>query len=153
MLVTDLPTRTHLLQDLQPYVCTYSECENAEQLFRSRREWSDHEASHRKAWRCPEHPHAVYKTRSGLEKHLQGEHSDNFPQGQLESIIKVGETSTVDIRETCPICLAAADMEGLGGLQNRMCIFHCASYFYSFSSHQSKSTLPPSTGPVFKLRA
>ena len=27
--------RTHLLQDLQPYVCTYDECHNPDQLFRS----------------------------------------------------------------------------------------------------------------------
>lgn len=46
--------RTHLLQDLQPYICTYPDCESSEQLFRSRREWAEHEASHRKAWRCPE---------------------------------------------------------------------------------------------------
>jgi hypothetical protein len=59
-----------------------------------------------------------------LENHLRSqEHSDNFPQSQLESIIKVGETSTVDTREKCPVCFAAADMEGLGGLQNRMLSF------------------------------
>jgi O-acetyl-ADP-ribose deacetylase (regulator of RNase III) len=114
------PWRTHLLQDLQPYLCTYAECEVTGQLFRSRREWSDHEASHRKAWRCPEHPHAVYKSRSGLAEHLDREHAEMIPQSQLESIIKIGETSTVDIRDKCPICFAVADMEGLGGLQNRM---------------------------------
>lgn len=111
--------KTHLLQDLQPYICTYPECEGAEQLFRSRREWSEHEASHRKAWRCPEHPHAVFRARTGLEEHLRHEHADSFPENQLDSIVKVGETSTVDLRENCPICFAVADMEGIGALQNR----------------------------------
>ncbi|KAF2181759.1 hypothetical protein K469DRAFT_691838 [Zopfia rhizophila CBS 207.26] len=111
------PWRTHLLQDLQPYVCTYEGC-HSEQLFRSRREWSEHEAGHRQVWRCPEHPNAVYRSKSGLEEHLRGEHSDNFPDHQLASIIKVGETSAIDLRQKCPICFAKADMEG--GLQNHL---------------------------------
>ncbi|KAF2272780.1 uncharacterized protein EI97DRAFT_436707 [Westerdykella ornata] len=114
------PWRTHLLQDLQPYICTYPDCESGDVLFRSRREWSEHEASHRKAWRCPEHPAAVFRSRTGLEEHLRCEHSENFSQRQLESIVKVGETSTVDVREKCPLCLADAHMEGLGDLQNHI---------------------------------
>lgn len=113
-------TRTHILQDLQPYLCTYTDCESSEQLFRSRREWSDHEASHRKAWRCPEHPTAVYRSKSGLEDHLRREHSDSFPETQLNSIINVGETSTVDTRERCPICFVEVDMEGGFHLQNHV---------------------------------
>jgi hypothetical protein len=112
--------RTHLLQDLQPYVCTYSECESSEQLFRSRREWAEHEASHRKAWRCPEHSAAVYKTSSGLEEHFRREHTDSFPESQLPSIVKVGETTTIDVRLRCPICSALADTEGLGDFHNHI---------------------------------
>jgi hypothetical protein len=112
--------RTHLLQDLQPYVCTYSECESSEQLFRSRREWAEHEASHRKAWRCPEHPAAVYKTSSGLEEHFRREHAESFPESQLASIVKVGETTTIDDRHKCPICNAVADTEGLGDFHNHI---------------------------------
>ncbi|KAF2787070.1 hypothetical protein K505DRAFT_379832 [Melanomma pulvis-pyrius CBS 109.77] len=112
--------KTHILQDLQPYVCTYTDCESSEQLFRSRREWSDHEASHRKAWRCPEHPTAVYRSKSGLEDHLRRKHSDSFPETQLNSIINVGETSTVDTREKCPICFVEVDMEAGFHLQNHV---------------------------------
>ncbi|KAH7074703.1 hypothetical protein BKA63DRAFT_415264 [Paraphoma chrysanthemicola] len=112
--------RTHILQDLQPYVCTYPDCESSQQLFRSRREWAEHEASHRKAWRCPEHPAAIYKTSNGLEEHLRREHSDSFPESQLPAIVKVGETSTVDIRPSCPICFATTATEGLGDFHNHI---------------------------------
>ncbi|CAO2649503.1 Nn.00g068880.m01.CDS01 [Neocucurbitaria sp. VM-36] len=113
--------RTHLLQDLQPYICTYPECESSEQLFRSRREWVEHEASHRKAWRCPEHPTAIYKTPAGFEDHLRREHMENgFPESQVTTIVKVGETSTLDVRQKCPICYAPADAEGLENLQNHI---------------------------------
>jgi O-acetyl-ADP-ribose deacetylase (regulator of RNase III) len=40
------------------------------------------------------------------------------PEHQLDSIVKVGETSTVDLREQCPICCVASDMEG--GLKNHI---------------------------------
>jgi hypothetical protein len=112
--------RTHLLQDLQPYICTYAECDNAEQLFRSRREWVAHEASHRKAWRCPEHPTAIYRSSVGLEDHLQREHSDSLPASQLPVIVRVGETTTVDARPKCPICCAPSDTEGLGDFHNHV---------------------------------
>ncbi|KAF1915484.1 hypothetical protein BDU57DRAFT_274856 [Ampelomyces quisqualis] len=112
--------RTHLLQDLQPYVCTYPDCDSSEQLFRSRREWQEHEASHRKAWRCPEHPAAVYKSASRLEDHFRREHADSFPESQLPTIVKVGATTTMDLRTQCPVCSASADTEGLGDFHNHI---------------------------------
>lgn len=112
--------RTHLLQDLQPYICTYPDCDGSEQLFRSRREWAEHEANHRKAWRCPEHPAAVYRTPAGLETHLRQEHNDSFPENQLTTIVKIGETTTVDERPECPICHASADADGLGDFHNHI---------------------------------
>lgn len=112
--------RTHLLQDLQPYNCTYPDCDSAEQLFRSRREWTEHEASHRKVWRCLEHPAAIYRTQTGLEDHLRQQHRDSFPENQLKTIAKVGETSTIDMRQKCPICYVPADMEGLGEFHNHI---------------------------------
>ncbi|KAJ4353861.1 uncharacterized protein N0V89_005591 [Didymosphaeria variabile] len=112
--------RTHVLQDLQPYVCTYFECQTSDQLYRSRRDWVEHESSHRKAWRCPEHPDAVYKSQTGFEEHLKNEHGDSIPEGQIPSIVKVGETSTVDLRQTCPICCAPVDVKGMGTLQSHI---------------------------------
>jgi O-acetyl-ADP-ribose deacetylase (regulator of RNase III) len=123
------PWRTHLLQDLQPYVCTYQHCEASEQLFRSRREWAEHEATHRKAWRCPEHLTAVYGSRAGLEDHLRQEHADTIPVSQLDAIINIGETSTVDVREKCPICLASADTKGMGDFQS-----HVANHLERFAT-------------------
>ena len=114
------PWRTHILQDLQPYICTYPDCEASKQLFRSRREWNEHEAGHRKVWRCPEHPTAVYRSRVGLEDHLRQQHLDSFPETQLDTIVKIGETSTVEMRERCPICFLPADAEGMGDFANHV---------------------------------
>ncbi|KAJ5061318.1 hypothetical protein J3E72DRAFT_190163 [Bipolaris maydis] len=113
-------TITHLLQDLQPYGCTYQDCESSHLLFRSRREWAEHEASHRKVWRCPEHPTAVFHSQSGLEDHLRQTHLDSFPESQLVTIAKVGEATTIDLRERCPICCAPTDAKEIGDLQSHI---------------------------------
>ncbi|CAE7008648.1 MACRO domain containing protein [Pyrenophora teres f. teres] len=114
--VKDLHGKT----DLQPYCCTYPDCESSEQLFRSRREWAEHEASHRKVWRCPEHPAAMYNSQIGLENHFRHQHPDSFSEVQLLTAVKVGETTTIDMRAKCPICYAPADMEGLGDFHNHI---------------------------------
>ncbi|KAF2490359.1 hypothetical protein BU16DRAFT_543692 [Lophium mytilinum] len=119
--------RTHLLQDLQPYVCTYEDCTVGDQLFRSRREWIEHEAGHRKLWRCPEHKNSIYKSKAGLEDHLHAEHPGTFPEDHIKSILSIGETTSVDLRPKCPLCLANATMEG--GLQN-----HIANHLERFAA-------------------
>lgn len=80
----------------------------------------EHEASHRKAWRCPEHPNAVYKTQAGLEGHFRSKHIDNFPESEIATIIKVSETTTMDMRQNCPVCHVSADAQGLGDFQNHI---------------------------------
>ena len=112
--------RTHVLLDLQPYICTYGDCESSEQIFSKRREWAEHEASHRKAWRCPEHTTAVYRTRAGLEDHLRSHHMDSIPASQLSAIVNVGETTTLDMRQRCPICHVSSDDDSISDFQNHL---------------------------------
>jgi hypothetical protein len=123
--------KTHLLQDLQPYICTYQDCEASQQLFRSRREWAEHEATHRKLWRCPEHSDDFYMSHSGLENHLRQDHNGSFPEDQIAIIAKIGETTAMDARARCPICHAPVDTEGLGDLQNH--IAHHLERFATFA--------------------
>ncbi|KAH8632919.1 hypothetical protein IG631_11553 [Alternaria alternata] len=121
--------KTHLLQDLQPYICTYQDCESSQQLFRSRREWAEHEATHRKLWRCPEHAAALFSSVSGLENHLRQDHNGNFPEDQITVIAKIGETTAMDTRTKCPICYVPTDTAGLGDLQS-----HIANHLERFAT-------------------
>ncbi|CAN9214406.1 unnamed protein product [Alternaria alternata] len=121
--------KTHLLQDLQPYICTYQDCESSQQLFRSRREWAEHEATHRKLWRCPEHAAALYSSISGLENHLRQDHNGGFPEDQIAVIAKIGETTAMDTRTKCPICYVPADTANLGDLQS-----HIANHLERFAT-------------------
>ncbi|KAK0662433.1 O-acetyl-ADP-ribose deacetylase MACROD1 [Lasiodiplodia hormozganensis] len=131
--------KTHILQDLQPYVCTYKDCSSEDQMFRSRREWLEHEGSaHRKVWRCPTHPHAVYSSQAGIRTHLDDVHGSDLSEMQIRQLIAVAETSTIDSREYCPVCFVGAHEPGIeGNLHN-----HIANHLENFASF----ALPRFTG-------
>jgi O-acetyl-ADP-ribose deacetylase (regulator of RNase III) len=98
--------RNHLLQDLSPYLCTYKNCIQPDQLFQSRREWDAHEGTHRKVWLCLQHPDAAFASAASFEKHLLEKHGEeHFNEIQLRSISQVSATAAEDDR-ACPICLA-----------------------------------------------
>jgi O-acetyl-ADP-ribose deacetylase (regulator of RNase III) len=64
-----------------------------------------------------------------LEEHLRQQHADSIPASQVDAIVKIGETSTVDLREKCPVCLVSADAEGMGDFQN-----HVANHLERFAT-------------------
>jgi hypothetical protein len=46
----------HVFSDLQPYMCTFDDCENVEEIFESRHRWFAHELRfHRRIWTCYGH--------------------------------------------------------------------------------------------------
>jgi O-acetyl-ADP-ribose deacetylase (regulator of RNase III) len=71
----------------------------------------------------------VYGSRAGLEEHLRQQHADSISASQVDAIVKIGETSTVDLREKCPVCLVSADAEGMGDFQN-----HVANHLERFAT-------------------
>ncbi|KAJ3530535.1 hypothetical protein NM208_g9288 [Fusarium decemcellulare] len=97
--------KAHVLQDLQPYVCTYDNCRTPNELYPSRRRWLQHEESiHRRVWRCKDHPHAIFESEEGLRGHFQKEHED-LTEKSLDELLLISAFAHVDDRELCPICL------------------------------------------------
>ena len=62
----------------------------------------------------------MYNSQLGLENHFRQQHLDSFSEIQLSTAVKVGETTTVDMRVKCPICFAPADMEGMGDFHSHI---------------------------------
>src|SRR5436190_13104506 len=116
--IINMRFRAHLLQDLRPYICTYRSCSDPDQLFSSRAEWLEHEASHRKLWRCPSHGDALYTCKEHLMAHLEEQHVDRLSRAQMERLAKVGEVASPEDRETCPICLK--EIRPVIGFQNHL---------------------------------
>lgn len=114
--------REHILRDLQPYMCTYEDCPDADALYASRSAWLAHEANvHRRVWRCFAHPEPLFTSQDSLENHLEAEHGAVLANSQIREITKLSHTSTVDQRSMCPFCQSSGPFER--GLSNHMA-FH-----------------------------
>ncbi|KAK1730954.1 uncharacterized protein BDZ83DRAFT_776467 [Colletotrichum acutatum] len=102
--------RDHIMQDLQPYQCTYSDCESADVLFTSKDSWTGHESQvHRKVWRCFEHPD-LFTSEDELALHFELSHA-TLGSTQVQEILKHAYTSTQDLRTECPFCLSHGPFE------------------------------------------
>lgn len=95
----------HILQDIQPYVCTYPDCLDGLQVYGSRTAWLEHERLvHRRVWQCFEHRNAVFSSQSDLQNHLESKHSD-ITETHVQNLLETSESSIGDSRSRCPICL------------------------------------------------
>ncbi|KAJ6120116.1 hypothetical protein N7523_004396 [Penicillium sp. IBT 18751x] len=96
--------REHIRQDLQPYVCTYEKCPDADRMYASRHAWLEHERLvHRRIWRCFEHSSFISISKNGLLQHFLDCHKELDGQ-QIENLLDLAETTVADDRQTCPFC-------------------------------------------------
>lgn len=98
--------KAHVLQDLQPYVCTYPDCSDELHMYSTRHAWLEHERLvHRRVWQCFGHETAVFGSQSDLYCHLKSQHNDDVTEAQVQDLLDVSESSLADARENCPVCL------------------------------------------------
>jgi hypothetical protein len=62
--------RKHVLKDLEPYVCTFPECERHDLLYGNRDEWYEHESSHRQVYHCGERAHERFADEVLFRHHM-----------------------------------------------------------------------------------
>ncbi|KAL8670044.1 MAG: hypothetical protein Q9168_005390 [Polycauliona sp. 1 TL-2023] len=96
--------KRHVLRDLQPYICTFGNCSQADTMFERRRDWFGHELQvHRVEWCCNTPGHQAYAVRSEFRTHLEG-HGESYDDGELDSVIDIFKRSAVEAVFSCPIC-------------------------------------------------
>jgi hypothetical protein len=111
--------RSHVLHDLQPYICTYQTCSQPHHVYRSRREWAAHESSeHRRRYRCYAHADMLYENPDRLKAHLQREHASHLTDAQMDSLVGMADVGVLDERPHCPICFELAPFSK--GLENHL---------------------------------
>ncbi|EON66503.1 hypothetical protein W97_05748 [Coniosporium apollinis CBS 100218] len=116
---TEVTAMNHVLRDIQPYLCTYNDCAEPNEMYSSRTQWAEHEAhSHRKVWQCYQHTDAVFRFPELLADHLRAQHADRLTEDQIPDLVELAETSLQDERSTCPICLKNGPF--VNGLQNHL---------------------------------
>ena len=98
----------HVFSDLQPYICTFPNCEDGLVQFSSRAAWADHEFSkHRntRLWTCPDCPQEFHEF-SLWEQHLQEKHCLLFsvPNLQVAKIMALKTEAKCTENDECPLC-------------------------------------------------
>ncbi|KAF5711072.1 serine threonine kinase [Fusarium mundagurra] len=107
----------HIIQDLQPYMCTWDDCPDADTMYGTRSAWLSHEAQvHRRIFRCIDHPE-TFLSRDSLKNHLLSSHQE-LGEGQIEALMDFGQASHPESRVSCPFCLSEGPF--LRGLPNHM---------------------------------
>ena len=90
--------------DLQPYQCTYPDCEQPDRLYASRQEWINHEGlAHTRVWICTAHLSQEFETQPDYLEHLKEEHAKEPEQQSPELVAACMQPSSVPHRG-CPFC-------------------------------------------------
>ncbi|KAL3468871.1 hypothetical protein BJX99DRAFT_265737 [Aspergillus californicus] len=115
--------RTHVLHDIQPYVCTFPDCSEGDRLYSSRQAWMEHErVRHQLVWRCfePRHKNTNYATKNQLRLHYVHDHP-NIGELQLPNVLDLAGGTVENSRTVCPFCSSAGPFDK--GIYNHMA-FH-----------------------------
>ena len=98
--------RAHVLQDLQPYICTFGDCKQSNQTFGTRSRWFSHEAEkHRVRWQCS-YCGEMWDSKSQLEAHLGSEQCSDYSDDQISALADMSATHMSDKEfAKCPLCL------------------------------------------------
>ncbi|KAL2049167.1 hypothetical protein ABVK25_010596 [Lepraria finkii] len=99
--------KKHVVQDLQPYICTYEECPTPYQLFTSREEWLQHVSwKHAFEWCCDaiDHEPRPFSSEKLLEAHMRSHHAASFTDQQLPALIDKSKRPSLVPFAKCPLC-------------------------------------------------
>ncbi|KAL4953681.1 kinase-like domain-containing protein [Aspergillus filifer] len=93
----------HVYSDLRPYICTFGGCQDADRLYDSYTEWSEHESQfHRCEWACSLCSH-ISDTESSFSVHLEASHLKELSRDQLHTVLKISRRPT-NASQQCPLC-------------------------------------------------
>lgn len=121
----------HILRDLQPYVCTYTECDVGDTLYASRTAWLEHERlAHCRVWQCYQHSTSTFDSQEAFLEHLSQEHTE-LSYVNAQQMAAFTNFTVADNRDRCPFCLRT-DIASLS-MHNHMAIHqeHIAAFTLS----------------------
>jgi len=98
--------RKHILRDLQPYACTYPNCDLSEHFFDSRKEWYKHEIQqHRVEWFCNIDSHPQFAEQSDFLAHMESAHDTTFKTSQLSLLPSMFQCPSRSLEGNCNFCM------------------------------------------------
>lgn len=97
--------RKHVLEDLQPYVCTYEDCNLQDYFFEDQDSWYKHEMlQHRIKWFCNIEKHPEYSSECEFLKHLDNAHDQNLGWMQADLLRDMFSRPSRDTEGHCNLC-------------------------------------------------
>ena len=95
--------RKHVLQDLEPYICTFSTC--GLEGYQSQHTWFEHELLvHRNQWVCSRCSDP-FASSDSLERHINQHHSESISGRQISMIVEQSKRPIESIQPNgCPFC-------------------------------------------------
>ncbi|KAL8834257.1 MAG: hypothetical protein Q9170_003844 [Blastenia crenularia] len=99
---------SHVLLDLEPYMCTFEDCLRADKLFGNRESWFQHELdSHRlrRIWSCQSCSHN-FDELEDIELHLSEKHKNSNDPSQMSLMLSLCERFSSEgiSAQPCPMC-------------------------------------------------
>ncbi|KAF3213423.1 hypothetical protein TWF679_005240 [Orbilia oligospora] len=145
--------KAHLIHDLQPYICTYQDCTNSDNLYDDRGEWIQHEnLNHRRVFHCAMHPSEVFLSRKDFEDHIQDGHLNPDNENPAALVLQASQSTSIAPDRRCPICLLS--VEKLDALTKhialhleRFSLFSLPRDTYSAEENEKTSELSKKANP------
>ena len=115
--------RRHIERDLTPYVCLSEDCTESHKSYPNFFQWFEHMQQHGRRWHQKSYlkpswvctvcqsGYQAYNTPQALHSHLQESHSDDFTEGQLQTISGQSKTEKQRAWTDCLLCSLTADVE------------------------------------------
>ncbi|KAL7935837.1 hypothetical protein V8C35DRAFT_298354 [Trichoderma chlorosporum] len=105
-ITTDYEWKKHVFKDIQPYVCTHTDCNLFEHFFDNRDDWNKHEVqSHRVKWFCNTDSHVTYDEKEDFLNHLQADHNMSFDKGRFSQVQQLFAQPSHAIGGICNLCM------------------------------------------------
>ena len=114
--------RKHVISDLRPFVCIFSECSLAEPFFETKDDWLQHEqGQHNLEWYCDglgTHLPVMFTSHESFKAHFTACHPGIFDSEEIEKLTGMSARPSATTFENCPFCdFQAVEQETCGEFQ------------------------------------
>ncbi|KAK4230289.1 hypothetical protein QBC38DRAFT_357581, partial [Podospora fimiseda] len=94
---------SHLMHDLEPYHCTYQDCQEPNRLYGSYHDWRDHESTHVRVWHCYFHDFE-FDTQQEYIHHMEQQHPDSKSEHLSPELMAAAFRPSHRPLRDCPLC-------------------------------------------------
>ncbi|RSL44900.1 hypothetical protein CEP53_011008 [Fusarium sp. AF-6] len=101
----DRKWQNHVKNDLDPYVCLFETCDQADVLYTHSDEWLGHLHQHGKVWRCSSHREmGPFSTLEDYMQHMREVHDTKLSDRQLRVVANRNSRKATKLFPSCPLC-------------------------------------------------